>query len=138
MALKAGRVGVNPEDVDFMTGHIKGVNYSAEDTIIGTWVDGKPLHRMVIEVDTPATSSATVVSTVINNNNADVKNISGFIYASASGKTPVNFYLNDSNKAATWVDNTGILVSTSYINKRSEIIVDYTKIEAITLSLEEE
>lgn len=61
MGLKAGRVGVNPEDVDFMTGHIKGVNYSAEDTIIGKWVDGKDLHRMIIHTTTPSTLNSSVV-----------------------------------------------------------------------------
>lgn len=60
MALKAGRVGVHPNDVD-MLGHIigggsGGSSYTFEEKEIGTWVDGRPVYQKVVVLNTTGLS----------------------------------------------------------------------------------
>lgn len=38
-------------------------NYSTEETVIGTWINGKPIYRKVLMVTSPTNNNATVVAT---------------------------------------------------------------------------
>lgn len=64
MALKAGRVGVNPEDVDFMTGHIisaGGSSYSEDETVVGKWIDGRKIYQKTINGKLPISTGGEIV-----------------------------------------------------------------------------
>lgn len=140
MALKAGRVGVNPEDVDFMTGHVKGVNYSAEDTIIGKWVDGKNLHRIIIQSTTPSQPNVTAkISDIINGNDCEIYSITGVVKNTDNTFSPITDNYSESYTSALYIAGDGVYMKvTGYINKPCTIIIIYTLKDTVTLSLEED
>ena len=59
------------------TGGETGDIYSTEETVVGRWIDGKPLYRRVLEVTTPSSSTSTLVAEL--DETIQVKNIQGMV-----------------------------------------------------------
>lgn len=102
-------------------------DYSYTDTIIGKWADGKDLHRIVVNTNTPSSSGGIVIP-FLNGNNCDIKNMYGFINWTSDTKVPINYYSTSTNFATTYPSANGIVMSmgNSLINKPCEITVEYT------------
>lgn len=82
-------------------------NYSTEETVIGTWIDGKTLYRKVILIGTVST---TETDTPVNIPNLDtIKKIEGGGYMSNGHFLPWNF------------ENAGGFVSCYYSIQKSTI-----------------
>lgn len=64
MALRAGRVGVNPADVDAITGHIIN-NYSEDEMVVGKWIDGSNIYQKTIKVNLP-TSAGEIAEELVD------------------------------------------------------------------------
>lgn len=108
--------------------------YSTEEQVIGTWVDGKPLYRKVINLTAPiCEKDGTYVSKTYNiSNNVDFAVIElGFIkdeynqiqtfpYINNSGNCIKAFV--DLNKKINLVHNIN-----SYSSKEATVSVEYTK-----------
>ena len=112
-------------------------DYSYTDQIIGKWADGKDLHRMVIQTNTPSSTALTPVFSGFNSNTAELKKIGGCIKGTATAQIPINCYINPTYYAGTWLDASGICMSvaSAYTSKPCEIIVEYTLKNTATASV---
>lgn len=108
--------------------------YSTNEIKIGTWIDGKPLYRKVIQTTIPTSGNNQNVS--FQNNVAIMKSVSGFALQSASGG--VNLILPYISMSNSWsiyayynranqelvIENSG----TSFMNNATcYLIAEYTK-----------
>lgn len=140
MALRAGRVGVNPVDVDSITGHITaagGSSYSEDETVVGAWIDGSPIYRKVISFNIPTSPSDLTpgnitipvenVNKVVNidfilETNASFRTGNPLVNLSASGLLGVTaYYLKNDN---------GVFIQNNiadWSNRPCLLIIDYTK-----------
>ena len=107
--------------------------YSTEEQVIGTYA-GKPLYKKTLSLNTPSTTSNTVVgnfdSTFI------VRHYYGDINVAASNQLlPINFYFTEEYNITTYVTNSKgdkgkinmKVGSASYINQAATITLEYTK-----------
>ena len=46
--------GIIVATVKYNLGSVMGDNYSTEEQVVGTWIDGKPLYRKVVIIDNPS------------------------------------------------------------------------------------
>ena len=62
-----------------MTANSDGVqnNYSSEETVIGTWIDGKPIYRKVIKYSSPTLWNGEVQRPILPNNTETI--LRGFV-----------------------------------------------------------
>lgn len=103
--------------------------YSTEETRIGTWIDGKPLYRRVIESTTPATSgvmtnaiTASVVDTLVS--------FRCSVKASDGSRAMSTWFYDVSHYFTAWVHPYGIyvvLADPSVQNRPCTTILEYTK-----------
>lgn len=70
-----------------------GEVYSTNEVCIGTWIDGKPLYRIVIEVTLPSTKSTNyVLASLASYNVKKVLFIDGRWSFSGTQTQPINIY----------------------------------------------
>ena len=110
-------------------------NYSEEEQIIGTWIDGKPLYRKVLVLTTPSSVDSTkdyeIDKTYI------VHNIQGYIDNgnNINHCIPLNFYVNNTyvfTRVRENLDSLNISITlskdlSSTTNKSVYVIIEYTK-----------
>lgn len=139
--LKNRSVGVNaiPEEEGSL--EIDGINlrnvYSTTETRIGTWIDGSPLYRKVVEFGTLPNAAQKKVQHGISNLNYVV-----FAYACSertNSGTPVThtwFPINHArpdaavNSIGLWVEDTDITIQTGIdrtTSNKTYVIIIYTK-----------
>lgn len=105
-------------------------NYSTAEQVIGTWIDGKPLYRKVINIGTlPNTASATIAHKISYVDK--IRTNGSFAIASSGYSVPVpNVTASTTGHIAINVDRTNIYVTTN--SNRSDltgyIVLEYTKL----------
>ena len=109
--------------------------YSTDEVRIGTWIDGKPLYRKVVETTTPVVSTE---GTLVNKSvSVGVSNVD-FIYIDKAiiiGGGNYNANAVVSNMAFTYgvrfeVNPSNITIygnSTTFSNLPAKVVVEYTK-----------
>ena len=106
--------------------------YSTNEAICGTWVDGSPLYRKVINFGALPDTSAKNVNHNISNFKRGIK-ITGYAYSSQSGNSVPIPYASNSNVAQSIVlycNSTvvGIVTGVDHsIFDECYIILEYTK-----------
>lgn len=103
--------------------------YSTNEIKVGTWVDGKPVYRKVIDGVTSGTSDTGYIISSINNMETLVS-YTGSILDNNSVKHKIGTYLNDRYNSVLYVDTSGnIYIShgSSMVNKSYSLIIEYTK-----------
>ena len=104
--------------------------YSTEETVIGTWIDGKPLYRRVIQITSPATTDSYQYYSISSPPPIEnVVKIDGVIHASSGYDSPINCYRGDF-WCSTQVGNAQIVVQVFgrwLISRPMDIVVEYTK-----------
>ena len=101
--------------------------YSTTETRIGTWINGKPIYRQVIETTTPSTSSVATLGTV--SNLGIVVKLYGLLTASGQ-QLPLNFIYNTSDIHSLYTESNKIMCKinhNSYLSKPCFIVIEYTK-----------
>lgn len=102
--------------------------YSTAEQRIGTWIDGKPLYRKVIEGTTASSNSPTAIGSI--SNLGIIGDIRGYIINSSQNQTiPINFVYNTEQNSG-YREGNNIMVRTTasvYQSKPCYIIVEYTK-----------
>ncbi len=101
-------------------------NYSTEEHVVGTWIDGKPLYEKSYSVSTP--SAIDTVNQIIPISGLNIVNIFG-VY---DNRLPINFYYEEDNRISTWVNDakTYIVNKTPYslmLNLSGNVTIQYTK-----------
>lgn len=104
-------------------------SYASDETVIGTWINGKPLYRQVLDVT--LTPNSTNNFTVTNSSNFEVvTKVDGITRITRpNGWVPVNFYNDNQHNFAFFnLDNNRLELGNSWYANRAIIIIEYTKI----------
>lgn len=107
--------------------------YSAEETRIGTWIDGKPLYKITIALTTPASlNTDSKVYNLASLNIDTLIDISGMVSPSNNTSSPVNYFGHDSYYIATWYNRggstLGVRVGNSiFVSRPAYVTLKYTK-----------
>lgn len=115
---------VMPQDGDYEN------VYSEEETVVGRWIDGRPLYRVAYVF--PATGNPTYYTiTNIDINNISVKSITGGVNYS-KGFFPFGFFFSETYYSSVRLDETTgnrIKVEGPYAgpNIKATVILEYTK-----------
>lgn len=110
-----------------------GEIYSTEETVIGSWIDGRPLYRKTWVAETPSEIGAykPIVSEdpvfyVIN----ALPRTYGFVAYNTGNLPPINMYVTNTNYIGTWFLNRKIqciIGGAGWANKTIYITLEYTK-----------
>lgn len=103
--------------------------YSTNEIKVGTWVDGKPVYRKVIEGVTSDTSDTGYVISSIKNMETLVS-YTGSILDNNSAKHKIGTYLGAQHNSVLYVDSSGNVYmrhGSAMVNKSYSIIIEYTK-----------
>lgn len=102
-------------------------NFSTNEEKIGTWIDGKPIYRMVISSTTPSSSTVATVGTISNTDL--VINLYGYLTAGNNQRIPLNFVYN-TEQCSLYKEGNYIkcrITATGYQSKSCIIVAEYTK-----------
>ncbi len=106
-------------------------NYSTDEQVIGTWIDGKKLYRKVYKATTPSTSESTAIVDISELNVDTQVNIYGSIFTPENGSAySLNTCFGSTDTVATWFNKTNIYMKVSYTNRQNRpciIVIEYTK-----------
>lgn len=104
--------------------------YSTQEIRIGTWIDGKPLYRRVINSITASETGTQVNIATIDDNLDTLVSLNGGIYFSSTARfIPINYY-NGNDHVSTFIGSNTIrqiVSNSSYCNKSLMIVIKYTK-----------
>ena len=100
-----------------------GDNYSTEERVVGTWIDGKPVYQKVL-------TGANIINNGypydISSLNAEtIVSISG--YLGDNGGTPINAWVFNEWHISATVENNKIKTTTAGYSGLITIIIQYTK-----------
>ena len=71
--------------------------YSTDEQIVGTWVDGKPIYRKVIDTTTPSSTNVESVVASLTDEKSLIS-LNAFVYQTATQVlVPVPYYFGTSN-----------------------------------------
>ena len=100
--------------------------YSTDETIIGTWVNGKPLYRKIVKAS--VNQGNHEVYDVSDMNLDEIINMRGTISQSVGSFVPIPYYTNSSDFTIVFYPKSSnyIKVNTS-TNGIVNIILEYTK-----------
>lgn len=100
-------------------------NFSTSETIIGTWIDGKPIYRKVLSYD--SLSAEEVGSISLADLSIDILiNLYGFENSSRYQNVPIVFY-NQNLYNFVYVENNVVYFKVGWDATDVYIIVEYTK-----------
>ena len=103
--------------------------YSTDEIKIGTWIDGKPLYRKVIESTSGNINVETVVGSI--NNFEYLKILTGTIVNSENTSVNFPFVFNVNNLGELFMSSDGsincLVTNGAYANRPIKVIVEYTK-----------
>lgn len=103
--------------------------YSTSETVIGRWIDGKPIYRKVVQITNPQTSNTNylVVSNVMDN----LIKLYGYMKGNNGARVPVPQTDSSSTYSVLFVNTDGTLRGRfSYISEAPAsvyVVVEYTK-----------
>ena len=104
--------------------------YSTEEQVVGTWIDGKPIYRKVIDFGALPNSTLKQVPHGISDIDAIVS-LNGVTFAKNKTATPIPYVYTDSiNTVSLFLEGTNVCIQTfgdktSYIN--TYVTLEYTK-----------
>ena len=104
--------------------------YSTEEQVVGTWVDGKPIYRKVIDFGALPNSTLKQVPHGISDIDAIVS-LNGVTFAKNKTATPIPYVYTDSiNTVSLFLEGTNVCIQT-FGDKTSDIntyvTLEYTK-----------
>ena len=113
----------------------KNANYSTTEQVIGTWIDGKPLYRKMLEDTIPATSTDNTASTKsisISSLNAETIIVNfAFSYNSQyNSYAPMPCFVGQNLATRITVDGSNVTIrnySTVFNGLPIKICISYTK-----------
>lgn len=119
----------------------KLITYSTEEQVIGTWIDGRPLYRRVIETTTPSSTDITYAIATLSSE-CRIRLYNGYVYDGGQ-VFPLNLYLGSENFYYSYGymnEYRMKLTNTNRVDKTCVLILDYIKTtdDVATTSLEDE
>ena len=124
--------------IKYNLGDLANDFYSTTETVVGQWIDGKPIYRIVLETTIPeCKTNGTAVTTIYSyDSNIDVVTSIRAIYykennyywpseytaVSNSGIVSAPVYYNTTSRGISMANN-----STGWNDAKAYIILEYTK-----------
>ena len=124
--------------IKYNLGNLANDFYSTTETVVGQWIDGKPIYRIVLETTIPTcVTNGTAVTTIYSyDSNIDVVTSIRAIYykennyywssgyAAVSGSSIVSspVYYNTNSRGIIMSNN-----STGWNDSKAYVILEYTK-----------
>jgi hypothetical protein len=71
---------------------LSGVNYSLEERVVGTWIDGRRVYQKTIEQSGLSIKGKTYYITIFEDTDIDVVDIAGACFIE-NAWLPINFYM---------------------------------------------
>ena len=108
-----------------------GTDYSTEEQVVGTWIDGKPLYQKTYVATSPSNNTDTKIIDLPESFN--VKKVDGFLLQAPNNVMPINSYYNSSSYVSTYAQyypESGVRMMAAngqYQNKTCYITILYTK-----------
>lgn len=99
--------------------------YSTTETVVGIWINNKPIYRKVINFTNTSTNWQTI-DTITNMD--EVVTLKGYVYDGGNNKTAIPSYGTDSVKF--YITSAGAVnkqATSYYQNKTGVLILEYTK-----------
>lgn len=116
-------ISVKPyQDLNTQPGIYSGI----ETKTNSTWIDGKPIYRVVVSNTTGTINTTKTIATI--QNLGEITRLDGFIRTSVQS-IPGNFVYN-SEQVSCYRENNNIIIRTtasSYASQNCYVIVEYTK-----------
>lgn len=116
----------------YLNGGLARNNYSTDEQVVGTWIDGKPLYQKTVEITTP--SALDTNTNVYDLSSLSISNIvymNGYIINSTGNEYPLNYHNKGTQDyATTWYRSGAIgmaVGSDSTKNKTAYVTLQYTK-----------
>ena len=104
--------------------------YSTNETVIGTWIDGKPLYRRYFNFTTGSKSGNQYIMNIPNYSDIErITNIYGTYFHKSSSGVAIYSNINMKEQIQTWIENGKIAVATisNYYNSDVHMFIEYTK-----------
>lgn len=106
--------------------------YSTNETVVGTWIDGKPIYRKCFTITTPSSNASTNVVDITDlhidnmiNDYFSIVSVGHNISSSTNNSNAVMFVRLNFNNTGDWLTMT--VSNTSYQNCPALIVIEYTK-----------
>lgn len=107
-----------------------GNNFSTEEQIIGSWIDGKPIYQVTFQFTSPSIGETKEI-TIKNLKIDEVISLNGLLNEVYDSYLPVNFYISANDYMNAWVDQKTKIVFNvghwGYENRPTAITIQYTK-----------
>ena len=108
--------------------------YTTEEQIVGTWLDGRNVYRLTVNVTTGSAINTNNQMLNINRYNIDILlSINGYYETSSGAKLLPNFTPSSGASISTWINNSGYLTelhsSASCNNSSGILTLEYVKSE---------
>lgn len=103
--------------------------YSTTETVVGTWIDGKPIYRIVKSAKTGGTGGTSFNYTTTPSNIDTMIKVDGILTA-MSARFPINAYYDSSYYISAYYDPAGYIkgiCGASLTNRNCVVILEYTK-----------
>lgn len=103
-------------------------NYTTDEQVIGTWIDGKKLYKKTIdiEINKANTSSEFVTNNTLTNVD-NICNIYGILVRTSKSTLTVPYYENSSYFFDVKVDSTNVRILNNGFYGKSYLTIEYTK-----------
>lgn len=104
--------------------------YSTTETLIGTWIDGKPIYRTVLQINAISTSNSDLANIQYLHIDSLVS-MNAILYTDIGGKFPVPLYDSASNYSVLFISDAGRIRGRASIGngtfKKMLVTLEYTK-----------
>lgn len=106
-------------------------NYSTEEQIVGTWIDGKPIYEKTLVITSFTGGDSTVNHNIENMDVTTARVIDGYYLVFGSVPIPPNCYYNADAYTTTYIDNNTTIhlrLGNTWTCTKVVITIQYTKI----------
>lgn len=104
------------------------LNYSTDETVVGKWIDNKPLYRKVFKITNTNNPDINYSLDVSSLNIERMVKLNGFTYSASFGQY-IDFYMYNVNAGGGFMYYDGNTISYNFHWSADEvyIIIEYTK-----------
>ena len=103
--------------------------YSTTEQVVGEWIDGKPLYRVVLSGNISSTTGTYVPTNTYNAATVDVISCTGKLVNDQNQYMQLGCYLNSSNYSGWFMSASAMTIffPSAYNNGAYTIVIEYTK-----------
>ena len=103
--------------------------YTTTEQVVGTWINGKPVYRVVLSGNISSTTGTYVPTKTYNASTVDVISCTGKLVNDQNQYMQLGCYLNSSNYSGWFMSASAMTIffPSAYNNGSYTIVIEYTK-----------